>query len=267
MRMQASLLRNDGMAKSRKSRSQPLRNPGQSLDEQIEQVMHDDFLGYYLLAATLWVIATIEWFARILHLPRAPGAYAVAAFVATALCALRFFRTKKSVRNLRKGRDGEREVAEILDELKCLGAQVLHDIPGEKGNVDHVVICTRGVFVVETKAWSKPDKVWEMEFDGLQIHIPTRAADTAPVIQCKAEAADIRALLKESTTKSYPVRGVVVFLEWFVKRRPAALGSEIWVLNPKELAGWVRREPEILSEADVAMAALHLKQYVKTLAA
>jgi hypothetical protein len=255
------------MAKSRKSTSQPLRNPGQSADEEIDRLILDDFLGYYLLAAVLWVFATIEWFAKILHLPRAPAAYAIAALVATALCAWKFIRTRKSVRNLKKGRDGEREVAEILDDLKSSGAQVLHDIPGEKGNVDHVVICTRGIFVVETKAWSKPDKVWEMEFDGEQIHVPTRAPEAAPVTQCKAEVADIRALLKESTAKSYPVRGVVVFLEWFVNRKPAARGSEIWVLNPKELAGWIRREPEILNEADVAMAALHLKQYVKKLAA
>jgi hypothetical protein len=35
----------------------------------------------------------------------------------------------------------------------------------------------------------------------------------------------------------------------------------------KELAGWIRREPDILSAADVAMATLHLKQFVKKLAA
>ena len=53
------------------------------------------------------------------------------------------------------------------------------------------------------------------------------------------------------------MRGVVVFLDWFVNRKAGALGAEIWVLNPKELAGWIRREPEVLSEADVAMATLH----------
>jgi hypothetical protein len=219
------------------------------------------------VAASLWIIVAIEWFAKILHLPRAPAAYAIAALVATALCTLKFIRTKRRVRNLKKGRDGERNVAEILDELKCFGAQVLHDIPSEKGNVDHVVICTRGIFVVETKAWSKPENVWEMDFDGGHIHIATRAPEAAPIIQCKAEAADIKALLKESTAKTYPVRGVVVFLDWFVNRRPSARGSDIWVLNPKELVGWVRREPETLSDADVAMATLHLKQYVKKLAA
>ena len=58
-----------------------------------------------------------------------------------------------------------------------------------------------------------------------------------------------------------------VFLDWYVNRTPSARGSDIWVPNPKELAGWIRRERETLSDADVAMATLHLKQYVKKLAA
>jgi Nuclease-related domain len=255
------------MAKLPKTKSQSLRHPGQSLDEKIDRVVLDDFMGYYLLAAGLWLLAILEWLSKVFHYPRMPVAYAVAAVAATVLCVVKFARTKRELRSLRQGRDGEREVAEILDELKRYGAEVLHDIPEEQGNVDHVVICTRGIFVIETKNWSKPDKVWEMHFDGEQIHIPTRAPDAAPIIQCKAEAASIKSLLRDSTSKSYPVRGVVVFLDWFVKRKPAARGADIWVLNPKELAGWIRKEPEILSDSDVAMATLHLKQYVKKLAA
>jgi len=250
-----------------KPKSQPLRNPGQSLDEKIERVIHDDFMDYLILAATLWIIATLEWLAQTLHWPRMPIGYALAATAATALCAVKFISTKRRVKNLKKGRDGERQVAEILDDLKCLSATVLHDIPGKQGNVDHVVICTRGIFVVETKAWSKPENVWEMDFDGERIHIGARAPDATPIIQCKAEVSSIRSLLRDSTSKIFPVRGVVVFLDWFVNRKPSARGSDIWVLNPKELAGWVRREPEVLSETDVAMATLHLKQFVKKLAA
>ena len=214
-----------------------------------------------------YAVALVEWLAKALNAPREPGVYAVVAGVATAWCVRKFIQTKRRVRNLKKGRDGERQVAELLDELKRHGDHVLHDIPGEKGNVDHVVIGTRGIFVVETKAWSKPDKVWQMDFDGEHIHIATRTPDAAPIIQCKAEVASIKALLRESTSKLFPVRGVVVFLDWFVNRTPSARGSDIWVLNPKELAGWIRREPESLSAADVAMATLHLKQYVKKLAA
>jgi hypothetical protein len=246
------------MANRLKLRSQSLRNPGQSLEEEIDRVVHEDFMGYFLAAAIFWVFALIEWSGKMLHLPRSPIMYAMAATVATVLCAVKFMRTKKHVGNLKKGRDGEREVAEILDELKRGGAQVIHDIPGEECNVDHVVICTRGIFVVETKAWTKPDGVWAMDFDGERIHISGRPANAAPIVQCRAESASIRGLLRESTSRTFAVRGVVVFLDWFVNRKPEARGSEVWVLNPKELAGWIRREPEVLSEEDVAMATLHL---------
>jgi hypothetical protein len=247
--------------------AQTLRNPGQSIDEEIERVIHDDFMTFFVLALVLWAIACFELIGKAAHWPRIPGIYAIAAAAATVFCVVQFIRTKKRVKHLKKGRDGEREVAEILDELKRQGASVLHDLPGEAGNVDHVIICTRGIFVVETKAWSKPENVWQMEFDGERIHIPDRPADAAPIIQCKAEAGDIKTLLKESTSKVFPVRGVVVFLDWYVNRQPSARGAAVWVLNPKELAGWIRGEPEVLSADEVAMATLHLKQFVKRLAA
>lgn len=250
-----------------KPNSQPLRNPGQSGDEKIEKVIHDEFLTYYVVAMLLWLVALLEWIANALHLPRQPGLYVIFALAATTFCIVQFIRTKRRVANLKKGRDGEREVAELLDEFKQFGASVLHDIPGKGGNIDHVVICSRGIFVIETKNWSKPREVWEMAFDGEQIHIATRAPDAAPIIQCRAQVSEIRSLLKESTSKAFPVRGAVVFLDWYVKRKPSASGADIWVLNPKELRGWIRQERDVLSDADVAMATLHLKQFVKRLAA
>ena len=83
---------------------------------------------------------------------------------------------------MRQDRDGERKVAEILDALNQVGAHVLHDIPGEEGNVDHVVVSTCGIFVIETKNCSKSDKVWEMHFDGEKIPIPTRKPGAAPIV-------------------------------------------------------------------------------------
>jgi len=51
----------------------------------------------------------------------------------------------------RSGAEGEEKVAEILGTL--VDCRVLNDIvlPGEKENIDHVVLSRRGVFVVETK--------------------------------------------------------------------------------------------------------------------
>ena len=59
------------------------------------------------------------------------------------------------------------------------------------------------------------------------------------------------------------VRGVVAFPGWWVEQLSTARGADLWVLNPKALAAWIAREPEILSEADAAIATLHLQQFVR----
>ena len=144
---------------------------------------------------------------------------------------------------------------------------MLHDIPGDRGNVDHVVICGRGIFVIEPKNWTQPAGRWELEFDGERIHIPGRAPAAAASIQCRAQGDEIRALLQASTSKVFPVRGIVVFLDWFVHWTGRSRGADIWVLNPKRLEGRILQEQPTLSTDEVAMATLHLKQYVKRLAA
>lgn len=235
----------------------------QSLDEDAERAVFDEFVGYCLAAATFWVVAVLEWIARALDLPRLPEIYVLAAVVSTALVTWKWFSTRRQLQLLRQGRDGERAVAELLDDLRREGAQVLHDIPDHEGSADLVVICRQGIFVIEIKAWSKPDNVWSLDFDGERVHIATRIPTPGPIAQCRAETSSIRGLLRDSTSRILPVRGVVLFLDWFVKRGPGARGSDIWVLNPNELAGWIRREAQILSDAEVAMATSHLKHYVR----
>ena len=47
-----------------KPKAQSLRNPGQSIDEEIDRVIHDDFMTFFVLALVLWVIAYFEWLGR-----------------------------------------------------------------------------------------------------------------------------------------------------------------------------------------------------------
>jgi hypothetical protein len=53
-----------------------------------------------------------------------------------------------------RGLDGERQVAEILNELQERGFKIREHIDTGFGDVDHVVIGPTGVFAVETKNWS-----------------------------------------------------------------------------------------------------------------
>lgn len=80
--------------------------------------------------------------------------------------------TAASRRRRRSGRQGERRVARELRRLPKRGFRVINDIhiPSTGGNtvqIDHIVVSTRGIFVVETKNHSgricgtEHDQYWE----------------------------------------------------------------------------------------------------------
>jgi len=233
-----------------------VRNPESTLDA---------FSGYYLTAATLWVIAAVEWFARLLNHSLMPIAYAVAALVATGFCSVKFVRAQERARHLRKGRDGERDVSEFLDAQRRRGAQIFSGTAEHREKAGHVVVCSRGIFVIQTRCSRQPHKELEMRFDGAQIQIARQLPDAAAIAECQAEVELVNALPRDAAIKPWKVRGIVVFLDWHVIRTSSALGSQIWVLNPDELERWIGREPEVMCNEDVAKATLHLQQYVNKL--
>jgi hypothetical protein len=244
-------------------KDKPLRNPGQSLDEALDRLSADELLPYVLFPGVFWILALIEWVARSTGMPRSPVLYAIFAVSLTAWSIWRIGQLRRVVRDFKLGRDGERAVGQFLEGLRADGAQVFHDVPGIGFNVDHVVISTRGIFVVETKTWRKrrPDsrvsvKEGKLYRDGTLI-------TPNPIEQAKAEAKWIRKVLQESTGKTFQVRGVVVFPGWFVEPMDAATKSQAWVLEPKALPAFIEEEPPMLATSDVALAAYHLSRYVR----
>jgi Nuclease-related domain len=74
-----------------------------------------------------------------------------------ALVAWRFrFRPSEQVQAWRRGAQGERRTARLLDRLTHDGYVVFHDlaVPGSPTNVDHLVIGPSGVFVIDSKQWT-----------------------------------------------------------------------------------------------------------------
>ena len=107
------------MAKGRSPlKGSPLRNPGQSLDEEIHNVLYEKLLPYYFSVVFLWAITLIEAFGAWRNLPRKPWIYGFVALVGTALLVDRFFKMRRQVQALRLGRDGERVVGQYLDGLR-----------------------------------------------------------------------------------------------------------------------------------------------------
>ena len=101
-----------------------------------------------------------------------------------------------------------------------------------------------------------------MTYDGSIIRVDGQTLDRDPVIQAKAQAGDVRNLIKSVAGENLRVRPIVVFPGWFVQ--PISNGdTDLWVLNPKLLATRLRKEPVILSVDKVSLIAHHLTLHIQ----
>ena len=250
-------------ATSKSSLNEPLlRLPGQSIDEQINRLLNDKQLDYALLAFGSFLFAAVAWIQVIYHSPLSPWLMSIVAAPVIVYCGIRFLQTVKEVKRLKLGRDGERAVAEQLDVVKKQGAIVSHDLVADDFNLDHVVLSTRGVFVVETKTYSKPvEGSASVTFDGRKLLVNGFEPERDPVTQARGNAKWLAEMLRASTGKEFPVRPVVLFPGWFVD--PLPKGSLVWVLNPKALPSFIKNESTRINDGDLHMAAFHLARYIK----
>lgn len=253
------------VAKSRSPlKDMPLRHAGQSLDEEIQRVKDDDVLVYIIMAAFAIFLALHEWWRWYSKTPPRPVLFTAFAIVAITYALHKLILAKRKLRMLRLARDGERSVGQSLEELRENGYRVLHDIVGDGFNIDHLLIGPKGVFTIETKTISKLVKGKpEINYDGTQILVNGFSPDRDPIVQAKAQAHWIKALIKELTGKSINVRPTVVYPGWFVNSPKKAKRPEVWVLNPKALSTFIENSGEELSNEDVHSVHAHLSYYVR----
>ncbi len=253
------------MTKEKRSplKAKPLRNPGQSLDEQMRDLVTDYVLGPALFALFLFFLAAFEWLKYVQSIPPNPVLYAVPALLAIGYAGFRFIRVKREWEALRLGRDGEKDVGQKLEGLRKNGYEVFHDIIGDGFNLDHVLIGPAGLFTVETKTHSKPLKGNpSVVFDGNKILIDGMEPDRNPIVQAKAQANWLRELLAASTGHNYDVHPVIVYPGWFVENRSSGK-KQIWVLNPKGLPSFLDHEPIQLKLEDIKLASSQLDRFVR----
>lgn len=242
-------------------KDKPLRNPGQSVEEQLEDFLYYRIFAPGIVALVIVVLAGVEWLKAWLKVPPSPRIYSVAAGVAVAYAIFQIWRAWPQLLALRLGRDGERAVGQYLERLRGQGCQVLHDVVGDGFNIDHVVIGRGGVYSIETKTFSKRIDGTVL-FDGKSLKIAGYKPDRDPIVQGKAQARWLKQLLSESTGRNVFVRPVVLFPGWFVEAEKGAL-NDVWVLNPKALPQFLANEQEVLSEEDVRLLAFHLSRFIR----
>lgn len=243
-------------------KDKPLRYAGQYLDEQIED-KRAELLYWFLVSFASIIVAIRDWLRFFDPRPDQPIFITIFAIAVVAMGINKFFKERKEIAKLKMARDGEKLVAEGLEEMIKQGATVFNDIQGDRFNIDHVVVSKNGIYLIETKTFSKPNKKEaKITFNNEKVFADGLTIDRNPIQQAKSLAKWLQDLLMQSTGIKFPVRPVVIFPGWFVE--PMKHGQEVWILNPKALPVFISNEPISLKDTDVHLIAFHLSRYVRT---
>jgi hypothetical protein len=255
------------MSKSKKSplKAKPLRNPGQSLDEQLIDIVYDKMLSWFVVLTLMLVMTGSEWQRWYFDKPLNPWGMTYTATPIVLFCLYRIYVLFHKARKLKLGRDGERIVGQYLEQIRNAGDRVFHDIVGDQFNLDHVIISTHGIFIVETKTYSKPaNGKAEIYFDGKAITIDKGINANKLIDQARAQKSWLIETLKESTGKTFPVKTIIVFPGWYINATNKAFDGDVWVLNPKGLSTFINNTPEQIILEDQQLATFHLSRYIRS---
>jgi hypothetical protein len=158
------------------------------------------------------------------------------------------------IENWRTGFEGERRTARALAPLRRRGYVLLHDLPdrrtseqNHKGNIDHVVISTAGVFLLDSK-WLGG----EASIDGDTIHVQMRDDDEDSYdlskLACGMRGCAVR--LREDIAQQTDVRWVqpvVVFWNRFEARQVTS--ENVVFVHGEHLVDWLgEQSPQMTTD-------------------
>lgn len=255
------------MKKKQEKRSplkdKPLRSAGQSLDDEIYDKW-GEIIFYISYSLGMIFLIIYIWANYFLSRPISPLTMTLIVAGYCVYAGFKINKTGKEIKLLKMARDGEKIVAEELQALIKDGAAVLNDIVSDNFNIDHVVISSHGIFLIETKTYSKPidNKEAKITFDEDHIFVDGKKYDRNPIEQVRALTKWLQDLIKKSTGIKFQVKPVILFPGWFTE--PIKRGQDIWILNPKALPKFVSNEPITLKDTEVHLITFHLSRYIRT---
>lgn len=217
--------------------------PGQQLLKDIRH--HDEGVGQAVFVAMLGApLMFMAWASMRLDWSQVRWTVGEWMFVAGALglfgWGLRSFVRHHAKREQYKdGWIAEQVTGQQLNRLIAQGCLILHDLPAEVGNIDHVVVAPRGVYAVETKSFRKPKDVTDdrdhpghkVLFDGSQLRFPDFVT-SKPIEQAARQAQWLRRTLRDCLGKDMPVIPAVALPGWWVERSETGKRADVQVFTP-----------------------------------
>ncbi|OQA30611.1 MAG: Nuclease-related domain protein [Betaproteobacteria bacterium ADurb.Bin341] len=244
-------------------KDRPLRNPGQSIQDERTDILFDKFIPLVTAVVLAWLFMFIEWGRYFFSSPPHPWTASIVFVTVTSYAAWKIFKLTPKMRALKLAEDGEKVVGQYLEALRESGYRIFHDVVGQGFNIDHVIIGPAGIFTVETKTWNKPHSNAHIRFDGENLSINGLNPDRDPVIQAKAQASWLREILNESTGEKFAVRPVILFPGWYIDDSRENK-RDLWVLAPKALPHYLENEKTKIEPESVCLAASHLAKFIRS---
>ena len=176
----------------------------------------------------------------------------------------------KHWRRRQQARDGllaERVTGMQLNRLLSQGCIVMHDLPAEGFNIDHVVIAPRGIYAVETKSFRKPkgtasEPKHHVRFDGRQLRFPD-FIETGAVEQARRQAQWLAKSLREDLGRDVPVIPALALPGWMIEQSEGIWRSAgVRVFSPMgNGANFMAKEIDVvdLATRNLVKAALAVK--------
>jgi hypothetical protein len=239
----------------------PLKLPGQDADDDLQNFVADHIIAPMMILLVIFSMCIVECAHYESHSPPNPWVY-TCWFAAAAIVITAHWRKQWGVAMAKKlGRDGERAVSEYLNIWLTADARVLHNLPIDNGIADHVLICCKGVIVIETKTRTLPTRGDPIVHDSdAGLRVSGFKPDRDPLAQIKRYMSSLDRILLGFDGVMTRSAGVIVFPGWKIvddrSRR-----SDIAVLNPRDLEDHFRDAPNILSSESVLYLTRKLAQH------
>lgn len=254
----------------RKKRYSPLVEPalrpaGYSLSRKLDDIWDRIFFLYFFLSALPFLYIYLVDTGRMSDSLLSIALFLVMGSITLYSLIIMFLKA----RHYQLGRDGEVYTGQELNLLMREGAWVFHDIRYRYGNIDHVVVSTGGVFVMETKTARKPSdkrgrKEYRVVVRGGEFVRPKLGAK--PIEQVELNADYLRKILFEELGFKPLVVACIALPGWFVEPSPLYVKRKVIAFNPKRTASirkLVRRNK--MPEVKVAEIAAFFDRKFRTL--
>ncbi|WFB36631.1 nuclease-related domain-containing protein [Kiritimatiellota bacterium B12222] len=245
----------------------PIRQAGESLREQMDKILIDGVMIWYIQILILVVGASMTWY--LVFFPEKTKSTAIIyTIMAIGLCFVntrKFFKARKHFGNLKKGLLGERLVEEQLNDIRKAGFDVFHDLilKDEHGteNIDHIIVGPSGVFTLETKNWTSKGVPQDdlITYDGESLRIGNYVQDIKFLKQPRRQAGKLQALLQPEMRNRLWVVPILCFRGRSI-RLTRFNPNGLQVVNETDIGTFVLSKANQLDPKDIKKIVAELKE-------